>query len=191
MQRKRLDGHVVDFYIHNKPVSKGMKSGRFDIIDTPVHQETVFQLAYRDNSFTIEFSTMDFSDSERVIFQYSMNGNAWVSLRPSNNRLPFENLSHGTHRLPVRAAAANAISKVKEIAFVIHPVWFLSTTAEILYLVITMLLAAMIFKTAKNRRHIRKQMRSQRQRQEINDAKLQLFVSIAQDRKSVVSGKGV
>src|SRR3546814_3406358 len=26
MQRKRLDVHVVDFYIHNKPVSKGMRS---------------------------------------------------------------------------------------------------------------------------------------------------------------------
>src|SRR3546814_16275125 len=113
MQRKRLDGHVVDFYIHNKPVSKGMKSGRFDIIDTPVHQETVFQLAYRDNSFTIEFSTMDFSDSERVIFQYSLNGNEWLSLCPSNNRITFENLAYGTHRLHVRQAHQNCIYKLE------------------------------------------------------------------------------
>src|SRR5690606_11471006 len=67
-QRKKLAVHLVDFYIHDKPVTPGMKSGRFDIIDTAVTQAEVFQLANRDNSSTLEFSTMDFSDSERTVF---------------------------------------------------------------------------------------------------------------------------
>lgn len=179
--QKKLSLHVVDFYLHNKPVSKETKSGPFSIIDTTVHDATVFQLAYHDNSFAIEFSTMDFSDSERVVFQYSMNGNDWMHLRQSNNRITFENLPHGTHRLQVRAVATNAVSEIKEIVFVIHPVWFLSPMAKLLYLLAAVLLIAVVVKMVKNRKRIRKQLRAQRRRDEINDAKLQLFVSLAHE----------
>ncbi len=179
--QKKLSLHVVDFYLHNKPVSTETQSGPFAIIDTTLHEATVFQLAYHDNSFAIEFSTMDFSDSERVMFQYSMNGNEWVHLRPSYNRIAFENLPHGTHRLQVRAVAANAVSDIKEIVFVVHPVWFLSPTAKVLYLLAAVLLIAAVIKVAKNRKRIRKQMRAQRRRDEISDAKLQLFVSLAHE----------
>lgn len=181
IQRKVPAVHVVDFYIHDKAVKKGMKSGRFDIIDTTVSEATAFHLAYYDNSFTIEFSTMDFSDSERVVFQYSMNGHEWVSLRPSNNRITFENLMSGTHRLLVRAAAANAISDTKAIAFVIHPVWFLSSTAKAVYVMLAILLGYGSYMMVKNRRRIRHQMRAHRRKEEINEAKLQLFVNIAHE----------
>lgn len=181
IQRKMLTVHVVDLYIHDKAVRKGMKSGRFNIIDTAINQATAFQLAHHDNSFTIEFSTMDFSDSERVVFQYSMNGNEWISLRRSSNRITFENLMAGTHRLLVRATATNAISDTKAITFVIHPVWYLSATAKAIYTVIAILLGYGSYLTAKGRRRIRRQIRAHRRKEEINEAKLQLFVNIAHE----------
>src|SRR3546814_15446875 len=78
-REKKLAVHLVDFYIHDRPVTRGKKSGRFNIIDTAVSQAEVFQLAYHDNSFTLEFSTMDFSDSVRTVFGSSVNGHEWQS----------------------------------------------------------------------------------------------------------------
>ena len=184
MVPKKLGLHVVDLYIRNQPVNKGMKSGSFDIIDTTLHHETVFQMAHHDNSFAIEFSTMDFNDSERVVFQYSMNQNEWVYLRPSNNRIAFENLPQGMHRLRVRAVAGNAVSAVKEITFIIHPVWYLSDIAKLIYLLFAVCTVVVLRRTSLNRKRIRQQIRSQRKREEINDAKLQLFVSIAHEIKT-------
>lgn len=181
MQPKQLTVHLVDFFINGKPVSKGMKSGSYHITDTAVHHETEFRLAYHDNSFAVEFSTMDFSDSERVIFQYSMNGNSWVSLGPSNNRITFEDLPPGTHRLRVRATAPNAVSTVRDMTVVVHPVWFLSATAKIFYLVAVLLAAVVLSRIVRNRKRARRQLLRQRRRQEINDAKLQLFVSLAHE----------
>nr|WP_255539718.1 two-component regulator propeller domain-containing protein [Parapedobacter sp. ISTM3] len=181
IQRKVLAVQVVDLYIHGKAVRKGMKSGRFNIIDTAINQASAFHLAHHDNSFTIEFSTMDFSDSERVVFQYSMNGNAWISLPTSSNRITFDNLMSGTHRLLVRATAANASSDIKAVTLVIHPVWYLSASAKACYIVLALLLGYGILTAVKSRRRIRHQMRAHRRKEEINEAKLQLFVNIAHE----------
>ena len=181
IQHKKLEVHVVGFYTYDGAVKKGMKSGRFDIVDTTVNHAKRFQLAYLNNSFTIEFSTMDFSDSERVIFQYSLNGNEWMSLPPSNNRITFENLESGTYKLRVRAATTNATSEVREIVIVIHPVWFLSIAAKLIYILIAGMLSLMVFRVVKNRRRIKQQMLIHQHAEEISEAKLQFFINIAHE----------
>ena len=179
--RKNLAVHLVDFYIHDKPVTRGMKSGRFDIIDTAVTQAEVFQLANRDNSFTLEFSTMDFSDSERTVFEYSMNGNEWVSLRSATNRITFEDFNAGTHELRVRAATASAFSDIKKVTIVVHPVWYLSGVAKAIYLVVVLLIGFVVFRMAQHRKRIRHRMLAHERQEEINEAKLQFFINIAHE----------
>lgn len=181
IQHRKLAVHVVGFYTYDGAVKKGMKSGRYDIVDTTVNHAKLFQLAYLNNSFTIEFSTMDFSDSERVIFQYSLNGNEWMALPPSSNRITFENLESGTYKLRVRAATSNVTSETKEVGIIIHPVWFLSTTAKLIYVLVALLSGLVVFRIVKNRRRIRKQMLAHQRAEEISEAKLQFFINIAHE----------
>lgn len=181
LQLKKLNVQVVDLFIHNRAVKRGMKSGRFTIVDSLISQAKEFHFANYDNSFAIEFSTMDFVDSERIVFQYSMNGNEWISLPPSNNRITFENLAPGTHRLKVRAVAANAVSSVRDIALIVHPVWFLSPFAKFGYVMLAALMAYVAYIFVRNRRRVRHEMREHRRKEEINEAKLQLFVNIAHE----------
>ncbi|MDO4163854.1 MAG: two-component regulator propeller domain-containing protein [Bacteroides sp.] len=47
---------ISDFYLHDTPVRKGMKSGNHDIISTAVTEADRYHLSYKDNSFSIEFS---------------------------------------------------------------------------------------------------------------------------------------
>lgn len=178
---KSLSVNIVDFYIHDKAVKKGMKSGRYQIIDTVITKATVFNLAHNDNSFTVEFSTMDFSQSERVQFEYQINDNDWITLRPGLNRVTFDHLETGKHLLRYRAKVNETYSPIQQAQIIINPVWFLSFPAKILYALFTILSALWIFKTLQNRQRFKKQMLAHRHAEEINEAKLQFFIHIAHE----------
>ncbi|WP_257670259.1 two-component regulator propeller domain-containing protein [Parapedobacter tibetensis] len=181
VQNKKLTVHIVDFYIHDKAVKKGTKSGNRAIVDTAVNHAKEFHLAYHDNSFSVEFSTMDFSDSERVVFQYTVNDNEWVALRPGNNRVTFDKLEAGVYKLRIRARSNDTYSDVKEARIVIHPVWFQSPLAKWGYALVALGLAFFIVKTIRNRHRIRQQMLAHQQAEEMNEAKLQFFIHIAHE----------
>lgn len=184
---KDLSVYVVDFYIRDKAVRKGMKSGRFTIVDTAINHAEKFHLAHYDNSFTMEFSTMDFSDSERITFQYSLNNQDWIPLRPLNNRIAFDNLDPGKHKLRVRAKADEAYSGVRELTIVVHPIWFQSTVAKWLYLCLALVLAGLTIRIVRNRQHLRKEMLARERAEEINEAKLQFFINIAHEIRTPLS----
>ncbi|MCD8178523.1 MAG: response regulator [Tannerellaceae bacterium] len=66
-QPKKIDVRITDFYIHDKVIKKGSKSGKYTIIDTSVSEAENFRLSHTDNSFSIEFSVMNFSNPERIL----------------------------------------------------------------------------------------------------------------------------
>lgn len=178
---KRLDVRIADLYIHDKAVKKGMKSGRYMIVDTTVSAAREFHLAYFDNSFGLEFSTLDFVNGERVSYIYSMNDNGWVKLRPGTNRLTFDNLAPGKYIFRLKAQADKSSSAVNEVTIVIHPAWYFSAWAMLGYGLLALVLFLYVFKTIRNRRRIRKEMLAHLQREEVNEAKLDFFINIAHE----------
>ncbi|SFC55182.1 Signal transduction histidine kinase [Parapedobacter composti] len=181
IQNKKRIVNIVDFYVRDKAVRKGMKSGRYAIVDTAVNHAQTFHLDYRDNSFSVEFSTMDFNDSERVSYVYSLNNNEWLALRPGNNRLAFDNLEAGEYRLRIRARSNDTFSDIKEARIIIHPVWFQSTLAKWMYALVTIMISVAIAKAYRNRRRIQQQMQVHQQAEAVNEAKLQFFINIAHE----------
>ncbi len=51
---KKPEIRITDFYVHDKAVRLGMKSGRYDIVTTSVTNSDKFHLSHKDNSFSIE-----------------------------------------------------------------------------------------------------------------------------------------
>lgn len=178
---KTLSVGIVDFYIHDKAVKMGMKSGKYEIIDTVVTAAETFHLAHNDNSFTIEFSTMDFSQSERVEFEYKMNDNEWINLRSGLSRVTFDHLETGPHLLRYRAKVNKAYSETRQVQIIIHPVWFLSLPAKICYVLFTIFITTWIFITLRNRQLYKREMLAHRHAEQMNDAKLQFFIHIAHE----------
>ncbi|NID12090.1 two-component regulator propeller domain-containing protein [Fibrivirga algicola] len=178
---KRLAVQIVDLYIRDKPVKKGTQSGSFQVVDTTVTNAREFNLAHHDNSFTLEFSTMDFVDAERVSYQYSINNNAWEELRPGSNRLTFDNLAPGSYEFRLRAKFNDDLSPIRQVAVIIHPVWYLSVWAKFIYAGVALLLAVVIARTIRNRQRIKKEVLAHQRQEEINEAKLQFFINIAHE----------
>jgi signal transduction histidine kinase/ligand-binding sensor domain-containing protein/DNA-binding response OmpR family regulator len=178
---KRPAVRIVDLYIHDKAVKKGMKSGRYMIVDTTVSSAKEFNLAHYDNSFSLEFSTMDFIDAERVSYMYAINDNHWTALRTGTNRLTFDNLAPGKYQFRLKAKSSKTDSEQTQVTIIIHPAWYFSVWAWLVYALLTLLAGIYIFITFKNRRLVKQEMLAHLRREEVNEAKLQFFINIAHE----------
>ncbi len=178
---KPFSAYIVDFYVHDKPVRKGLKSGSREITDAAVIETNVFNLAYADNSFTVEFSTMDYSEFERITFQYALNDNDWTTLSRGHNRVTFDHLEPGKHSLRYRAKLNQSYSDVKHALIVVRPIGLLSPFAKVIYGVIFLIGSVFVILRDQNRQRLKAQVVAQQHAQEINLAKLEFFIHIAHE----------
>ena len=178
---------ITDFYLHNVPVRKGMKSGQYQIIDKPVFDAEQFNLSHKDNAFTIEFSTREFNSPERVSFMYSMNNGDWIDLRSGVNRISFNDLHPGSYSLKIRAKDYDLLSDVKEITIQIANPWYLSIWAKIGYFLLASLIIYVVYLQIKHRIRNKRKMIEHQHAEEINEAKLQFFINISHEIRTPMS----
>lgn len=89
---KKWNVRIIDFYLHDQPIRKGMLSGGKEIINTSVFEARDFHLSHNDNAFSIEFSTRELNNSERITYLYTINNTPWVKLPKGVNRVSFSDL---------------------------------------------------------------------------------------------------
>lgn len=186
-QEKKLNIQITDFYIHNLPIRKGMKSNSRDIIRTAVMDAESFHLSHKDNSFSIEFSVMEFNNPERITYMYSVNDDTWVTLHPGTNRLSFSNLAPGKYDFKVKAKDHNSRSDEKHIAVIISPPWYATTWARAAYFLIAASVIYLLVMYIKQRYRSRQKMLEHQHAEEINEAKLQFFINIAHEIRTPMS----
>ena len=178
---------ITDFYLHNTPIRKGMKSGKYQIIDKPVFDAEEFKLSHKDNAFTVEFSTQEFNSPERVSFMYSMNDGDWIDLRAGVNRISFNDLHPGSHSLKIRAKDYDLLSDVKEIKILIATPWYLSIWAKICYCFLVLLIIYIVYLQWQHRMRNKRRMMEHQHAEEINEAKLQFFINISHEIRTPMS----
>lgn len=178
---------ITDFYIHDKKVKKGMKSGNRDIVNTAVMDADHFQLSYKDNSFSIEFSAMEFFSPERITYTYSINNSNWISLQQGINRVSFSNLNPGTYTFQVKAKDNDSYSDIKEFSITIHPAWYASGWAKFIYGVLLIVIIYGIVIQIRHRYRARQEILEHIHAEQINEAKLQFFINISHEIRTPMS----
>lgn len=187
MPDKKPEIRITDFYIHDKKVKKGMKSGNRDIIATAVMDADHFQLSYKDNSFSIEFSAMEFFSPERITYTYSINNSNWISLQQGINRVSFSNLNPGTYTFQVKAKDNDSYSDIKEFSITIHPAWYASGWAKFIYGVLLIVIIYGIVIQIRHRYRARQEILEHIHAEQINEAKLQFFINISHEIRTPMS----
>jgi signal transduction histidine kinase/ligand-binding sensor domain-containing protein/DNA-binding response OmpR family regulator len=179
--KKELQVHLTGFYLFNQPVRQGDRSGRLEIVDTPVFDAKAFNLAYRDNTITMEFSTLDFVSPEQIVYEYRMEGlqPEWTSTVPGMNRITYNKLPPGQYEFMVRASGYP--SSQRNILINIAPPWYQTWWANGCYGLLVLGLAWSIFAGVRSRIHYRHEMLKQQHAKEINEAKLQFFINISHE----------
>lgn len=178
---------ISDFYVHDKAIHKGVKSGKEVIIDTNVSKAKEFHLSHLDNSFSIEFTAMEYYNPERITYQYNFNGNGWITLRNGENHVSFSDLEPNIYHLQVRAKDYNTYSDTIEVSIIISPPWYATGWAKLLYTMVACILVIAISLQIRHRFRARQQMLEHKHAEEINEAKLQFFINISHEIRTPMS----
>lgn len=178
---------IVDFYLNNKAVKKGTESGGREILRVDKNGSESYHLSYKDNSFTIEFSAMEFYNPERITYMYSLNNKKWIILRPGINKVSFSDLPPGTYHFKVKSKNYITYSDEAEIVIIISSAWYASNLAILIYIIVSLGLIYYIYVQIRHRYRIRQQILKHLHAEEINEAKLQFFINISHEIRTPMS----
>lgn len=181
--KKELNVLITGFYIANRPVKKGEKSGNNIITDTAVMDTEQFTLAYNENTFSIEFSVLEFSNPDRISYQYKIKelGDEWISTQPGASRVTYSSLKPGKYTFSVQVRDHNNFSNVRTVAIVITPPWYQTWWAKVIWGCFIVLLVYALTMYILSRIHHRQEVMRQKHQEQINEAKLQFFINISHE----------
>ena len=163
---------MTGFYLNGQPITSESLSGGKLISEKPLNVSDQFRLAYRDNSFTLEFSSLNYGDEQSLIYEYSMTpgGGEWVSNPAGVNRLSFSQLGYGRYTLSVRARLNDIVSPPRTYMIKIEAPWYASSVAMVVYILLMLALLSVIFRTRRRTRQ-----------REMDEAKFQSFINVAHE----------
>ncbi len=182
-QRAPLQLYLTDLYIQDKPVIESQKSGKREIINGFISDVNKIHLSYKDNMFSLEFSTFDFASPGRVYYRYKMEGlnSEWMNTPQGVSRISFTNISYGTYKLKVMACIHDNMSPEKEFIIIISPPWYLSWWAKTFYFTLVLLLGYGITKYILSQIDHKQELMRREHAEQINEAKLQFFINISHE----------
>ena len=184
---KKPEIRITDFYVHDKAVRLGMKSGRYDIVTTSVTNSNKFHLSHKDNSFSIELSAMEFYSPERISYSYTFNSNTWVNLQSGVNRISFSELTPGIYHFQIKARDYNSYSEIKKLTIIISPPWYVSWWAKTIYCLTAVIITIFIIVQIRQRYRARQEMLEHIHAEQLNEAKLQFFINISHEIRTPMS----
>ncbi|MDR2917988.1 MAG: helix-turn-helix domain-containing protein [Tannerella sp.] len=173
---------ITRLYLNNQAVSPHTLSAGKPISDTLLTKASSICLSYKDNTFSLEFSTMDYNEPENIHYEYRMIGinNKWSQTLAGTNSVTYNRLPPGKYTLDVRTRENGIYSPLKTISITIIPPWYLSPVAKGCYILILFLLAGLFIYFL--------QRRIERLRQEeINEEKLKFFINISHEIRSPIT----
>lgn len=188
-EQRNLKLLLTDFYIGNRRIGmKDEKTGE-QFADKAIEEASVFTLSDKENSFSIEFSSMDYANSDRVVYQYKLEGwnGEWFSTSPGVNRISFTNLPSGKYNLRVKAVDNNAVSSEKHFLIKIRAPWYATWWAYLIYVLALFLIVGGIYKYYSDKLRYKEELEEQERTQAANESRLQYFINISHEIRTPMS----
>jgi signal transduction histidine kinase/ligand-binding sensor domain-containing protein/DNA-binding NarL/FixJ family response regulator len=172
-KRKDLNVYVTNFYLFGEKV----------IFDTPVLDISKISLAARDNVFTFEFSTLEYADTEGILYRCRMENfdTGWTNTLPGTNRITYTNLPSGKYKFSCQAIDKENHSAIRTIDITIRSPWYATPLAKILYGILLLSVAYGLYVFISSRIREKNEMLRLEHAEEINEAKLQFFTNISHE----------
>ena len=163
---------LTGFYLNGEQITSQSLSGGKRISEKPLSLSDQFRLAYKDNSFTLEFSTLNYGKEMSLIFEYSLSpGNEqWIRNPAGVNHFTFSKLGYGRHVLSVRARLNDMVSEPMSYILKIEAPWYATSVAVCIYLILMLVILMFIVK-----------MRYRARQREMDEAKFQSFINVAHE----------
>lgn len=148
-------------------------------------------LKYNKNNLVLEFCPRNTLYNSFANYYYKVEGlnKEWMSL--NNYQILLTNLKPGTYKILIREQP-NQLSaeniEYEALTITIHPPFWLSTWAYLIYIVLLIGAVYMLYRYRTNRQRYLEKMKMMRMeakhRQEMNDMKLQFFTNVSHDLRT-------
>lgn len=153
-----------------------------------------FNLTYRDAEFTVLFAALSYVNPEKNQYAYRLDGfdKDWQYVG-AQSRATYTNLSPGTYLFRVKATNNDGLwsSQESTVRIVIHPPFYLSWYAKVLYVMLVLVLLVAGMRLYRRRMVQSHQQEIERikadKEEEMRNAKLQFFTIIAHEIRTPVS----
>ena len=133
-----------------------------------------FKIPYSENSFTLEFSLLNYKNTDNISFQYRINGGNWSSTNEGANAVSFNKLKPGNYKLEVRATSNGQYSKKPTVINIkVCDPWYASPEAYLLYFLAIASAVLYVFYTYERRR-----------KADLEDTNMQFLINATHDIRS-------
>jgi len=191
--RKQFYVHLTHLSINNQVMTaKSQASPLTDAID----DMPIIQFSYNQSrSFRIEYAAISLGDISTINYQVRLSGvdKDWRNVG-QERKFVGSNLSAGKYTLQIRANNSNEGWKeepIKEIKLIIHPPFYLSFWAFLIYLVVLILILYIsyrIFYTRMKEKNAVSIAKMEKEKlEEINQVRMDFFTSVSHELKTPLS----
>lgn len=151
----------------------------------------MLDLPYNKNNIVLEFCPRNAMHNSFSNYYYKVEGlsKEWMSL--NNYQILLSNLKPGSYKIIIKEQPnqlSNENIEYEALSITIHPPFWFSTWAYLIYIVLILGVAYMIYRYRTNRRRYLEKMKMMRveakHRQEMNDMKLQFFTNVSHDLRT-------
>ena len=149
---KQGDVHLTGIFIGENAVNASTLSDGRSVVNGPVEESDRIELSYVDNTFTLEFSTLNYSSAESVVYEYRMRGD-WTRTADGSNIVSFNHLQPGSYSLEVRALENGVYTESQIYHIFIRAPWYQSDYAYIIYILAFLALAGLVAWGYRRRAH--------------------------------------
>ena len=140
---------LTDFLLFNQSVTIENRLNAKPFLKKRLSETSEIVLDYQQNVFSIEFSSLYFSDPEHNLFAYKLEGfdKDWIYTSSGKRLATYTNLSPGKYHFMVRSANSDGIwnPKPTTIQLTILPPWWRTWWAMLVYFLLS-ILAMYIFR---------------------------------------------
>ncbi|MCR8557210.1 response regulator [Mucilaginibacter sp. BJC16-A38] len=170
----------TDFQLFNKSVSANESINGHAVLSKAITVTHGLTLNHSENVFSIEFAALDFFNSDKVKYQYLLEGfdKGWVNADNRTRKASYTNLDEGDYVFKVRASSSDGVWNPDYISLKIKilPPFWKSTFAYVIYA--ALVIGILLFIRQRGIQKIRREFAVEKEKEE---AKL----LIEQERKEV------
>lgn len=174
---------VTDVKIDNKSVFHDNANAQFDIA------RKYLELSPNDRNIEINFSTLDYANSQKIHYAYKMEGwdEGWIYAQPDRQFAIYNRLDKGTYRLLIKVTDENHIWQDETLALTIYrsPAFYETWWAYLIYICAVASLIFYAYLRAKNRLKLQNSLKmaqmEKETQEELIQTKLRFFTNIGHE----------
>ncbi|HJV77071.1 MAG TPA: two-component regulator propeller domain-containing protein [Paludibacter sp.] len=182
--------YLTKLIIANNVINVDSSYNGHVILNKSIELLSELHLKYSDKLVTLEFSTVDLINANKVKYRYKIEGfnNQWITTK--KNEIIITSLPAGNYRLQIEACNSDGVWNNEAKVLLIHvaPPFYLSYWAIILYVLVALAMVLFLIYRGQRRQQVkleqqRRQMAHEQELQ-INEMKLMFFTNISHDLRT-------